>query len=148
MTFVVAKNDYQNSSSVPLCFVFSCKVPGCDDNFHAEYEPSWLENAVPYKDSVPRKCQRYIRHHNATTNALFRADYNCSSGTFDRSQIEECHEWIFASKENTIVKEVSGWFLFLFTILAPNLARKLYTSNYHVRKITLLLEIVAKSILN
>lgn len=90
---------------VSFIFVyFSCYIPECDGvkPAMAEYEPSWLPNAVPYHDSKPWKCIRY----KPSMNKSLDNSNQCSADRFDKTKTQKCSRWVFANDEYTIVREV------------------------------------------
>ncbi|XP_065213734.1 organic cation transporter protein-like isoform X2 [Planococcus citri] len=77
---------------------YRCRIPECDNNVTI-YKPSWLTNAVPFKEDSPRKCEMYQPVDNV------RENLTCSKEGFNTSVIHQCHDWVFATEEVTIVKE-------------------------------------------
>lgn len=60
----------------------------------------WVRNAVPFRENKPWKCRRFKK----TTNINFNR--NECTASFNSQEAENCDEWVFASDEVTIVKEV------------------------------------------
>ncbi|XP_014287987.1 organic cation transporter protein [Halyomorpha halys] len=93
------------SSMASLSYVFTtgdieyrCKIPECETNMTSFEEP-WLLDALPYHNGIlTDRCKRRRAINN---------DYheNCTSNLFYPNQIEDCHSFIFKTKENTITKE-------------------------------------------
>lgn len=91
-----------------LNFVFTageikhrCRISECESSNAGDYEyqPNWLESAVPFENDLPKSCIRYAFQNNTGNECT-------SSGNFDRSIENECSKWIYDDYENTIVKEV------------------------------------------
>lgn len=79
-----------------------CKIPICErsiDNSFV-YSAEWLRFAVPFReDGKPEPCQRF--HYSTIDQGL-----SCDKFSFNRSVVENCGEFVFASGELTIVNEV------------------------------------------
>lgn len=73
-------------------------MPECEDPANATFDPSWLQNAVPYTDSEPATCERFIVRNSADS---------CSADFFT-NQTEKCNAWVYDPEaERTILNEVS-----------------------------------------
>ncbi|CAH1173867.1 unnamed protein product [Phaedon cochleariae] len=94
-------------SSIHTAYVFTaldisyrCAIPDCDTN-PAEFEPSWLSNAVPYKGSTPTKCEKYIFNGNHTN-----INYgSCPFNAFDRNREIKCSSFVYRTEEKSILQE-------------------------------------------
>lgn len=86
-----------------------CRIPEIDSansDGRITYAPDWLPSAVPFTpDGQPERCGRYL-----SVEADSRTDYahlSCvSSVCFNRSQVDRCDEFVFATDEVTIVSAV------------------------------------------
>lgn len=103
------------SSAFALSYVFTvgevnyrCPIPECEspnsdgDWSDLEYNPSWLENAIPFEKSLPKKCVRYLYIRNTTISDA------CAAENFDTNVQVDCFEAVFDDYESTIVNEVSS----------------------------------------
>ncbi|GJQ86218.1 hypothetical protein Trydic_g8919 [Trypoxylus dichotomus] len=91
-------------SAVHITFVFAaknldyrCKVPECDAP-STEFEPPWLQNAIPFKDDTPANCERF-QHINVTLAQ------ECSAEQFDQNIVEGCTEFVYKTGERTILND-------------------------------------------
>lgn len=91
-------------------------MPECENlnnRTESEYMPSWIKKAIPFiSESELWKCRRY----KPLSNATFVNDTTCTA-VFSESEIEDCHDWVFATEEVTLVREVSG-------VIAKKIKRK------------------------
>ncbi|KAF5303508.1 hypothetical protein FQR65_LT08207 [Abscondita terminalis] len=88
-------------SAVHIAFVFTtkdvkyrCEIPYCEKS-PSEYNSSWIQNAIPILDGEPEKCKKYIHLNTSECNYL----------DFNRSAIETCDNYIYATTEKTIVHD-------------------------------------------
>lgn len=97
---------------------YRCRVPECDRDSNGDgnvvagnadaFTPSWLLYAVPLlrtdaatgseTDMIFSRCSRFVHTGN-------RQPHACSATDFNRSQIESCTEYIFATNEVSIERE-------------------------------------------
>lgn len=99
-------------------FAFRCLVPECENanKSQIQYLPSWIQNAIPFKNEKPRKCRRF----KASSKAEF-TENDCQT-SFNSHEEQDCDSWVFATDEVTIVKEVSTNIRkFIFRILIKTL---------------------------
>ncbi|XP_069690613.1 organic cation transporter protein-like [Periplaneta americana] len=91
---------------------YRCRIPDCDGR-QTTFQPSWLQNAVPFHMHdgrfVPRRCLRFSPR-NATIlidNSLYTEQNvsSCSPDVFDNSSTTRCHEWVYDGDETTILRE-------------------------------------------
>lgn len=82
-----------------------CLIPECETSETAKLQfiPSWIQDAVPFRDSEPWKCKRY----KPLANTTFHHPEECIV-SFSPEEVENCKEWVFATDEVTIVNEVSS----------------------------------------
>lgn len=83
-----------------------CQIPECEIVSSTDFNPYWLENAVPFEDSKPVRCMRY----SPILNSKVYPELNsCEAYAFNRSAVVECldGEFIFRTDEISIVNEVS-----------------------------------------
>lgn len=79
---------------------YRCRISECESaNVDHNYQPKWLEYAVPFEKDLPESCTRY-EFRNVSESVC------TASENFDRSIVRKCSYWIFDDYENTIVKEV------------------------------------------
>ncbi|GJQ86217.1 hypothetical protein Trydic_g8918 [Trypoxylus dichotomus] len=76
---------------------YRCKVPECDGTI-TEFEPPWLQNAIPFKDDTPANCERF-QHINVTLAQ------ECSAEQFDQNIVEGCTEFVYKTGEKTILND-------------------------------------------
>ncbi|KAK4883425.1 hypothetical protein RN001_006744 [Aquatica leii] len=88
------------NSAAFITFVFTtkdlnyrCQVPYCEKT--PEYNPSWLQNAILITEDRPAKCERFA-HLNTT---------GCNYSSFNRSIVEICDDYVYETKEITIVQD-------------------------------------------
>ncbi|KAI4458691.1 solute carrier family 22 member [Holotrichia oblita] len=93
-------------SSAHTVFVFSamnleqrCKVPECDDSIAPEFNSTWLSNAVPFDGNNPKNCERF-QYINLTA---YDGGDECPAEQFDQNVIEGCSEYVYKTKERTIL---------------------------------------------
>uniref|UniRef100_A0A2M4CZ55 Putative organic cation transporter n=1 Tax=Anopheles darlingi TaxID=43151 RepID=A0A2M4CZ55_ANODA len=95
-----------------LCYVFTagdlnyrCHIGGCENGTQSEpYIPSWLHNAVPFRESTnqPAKCERY--HPLRSRDAPFGGA--CDAVDFNSSIIDRCTDLVYEDPaERTIVND-------------------------------------------
>lgn len=108
---------------------FRCRIPECDIAARVEYNPHWLEYAVPFKQSRPVKCYRYqsITPHAEQHNSLILTDdqQSCDVNSFNRSAIRGCSEdgFVYRTDEISIVNEVI-WKNYIIIITNDKLFKK------------------------
>ncbi|KAK4883409.1 hypothetical protein RN001_006728, partial [Aquatica leii] len=71
-----------------------CFINDCDSDT-TEYNPSWLINAVPFKDDKPARCTKY--HH--TNNS------SCTLSDFNKTFQESCNSFIYETSEKSIMQD-------------------------------------------
>ncbi|KAK5650230.1 hypothetical protein RI129_001259 [Pyrocoelia pectoralis] len=85
-------------SAIHTAFVFTardvhyrCEIPGCEST------PSnnWLQNAIPFVNDQPAKCTRFL-YLNST---------DCNYLDFNRSVLERCDKYVYATTETTILHD-------------------------------------------
>ncbi|KAK4883421.1 hypothetical protein RN001_006740 [Aquatica leii] len=88
-------------SAVHITFVFTskdlnyrCQVPYCEKT-PSEYNSSWLQNAIPIAKDRPAKCERFAHLNTSECNYL----------DFNRSKVEKCDNYVYETKEITIVQD-------------------------------------------
>ncbi|KAK7602883.1 hypothetical protein V9T40_006857 [Parthenolecanium corni] len=81
---------------------YRCLIPECETSETAKLQfiPSWIQDAVPFRDSEPWKCKRY----KPLANTTFHHPEECIV-SFSPEEVENCKEWVFATDEVTIVNE-------------------------------------------
>lgn len=72
-----------------MCFLFRCKVPECEQ-FPTEFQPTWLNYAIPFDDKNPKNCERF-QYINLTARSI----EECSTEQFDQNIIEGCDEFVY-----------------------------------------------------
>ncbi|XP_018334392.1 organic cation transporter protein isoform X3 [Agrilus planipennis] len=96
-------------SGVNVAFAFTamdlnyrCFIPNCDSETIQDFNPSWLTNVVPYKDSdTPSKCEKYVVvQPSNVTNSI-----SCSELSFNRSLTETCSSYVFETEEKSILQD-------------------------------------------
>ncbi len=82
---------------------YRCRVPECESDASVfKYEPSWIKEAIPFKeDKEPYKCKRY----RPLANTTLINHTVCMTG-FDKNVTEDCSDWVFETSEKTIVNTV------------------------------------------
>ncbi|KAK4883422.1 hypothetical protein RN001_006741 [Aquatica leii] len=88
-------------SSLYNTFVFTtkdlnyrCEVRSCEKT-PSEYNSSWLQNAFPITENRPAKCERFV-HLNIS---------ECNYLDFNRSIVEKCDDYVYETKEKTIIQD-------------------------------------------
>ncbi|XP_063909928.1 organic cation transporter protein-like [Zophobas morio] len=71
---------------------YRCKIQNCRNDSEL-YNPTWLKNAVPYKNNVPSRCLLYMPMYNNT----------CTD--FYKNETYTCHAYVFEKKQTTIVQD-------------------------------------------
>lgn len=99
--FIVTLNE-----SFGLSYVFTaghvnyrCQIPACESNFIGDYNPSWINIAIPVEDDKPKSCVRY-KFLNLTN------DNKCNEVNFDQNIEEDCDKIFFEDYEKTIANDV------------------------------------------
>lgn len=94
------------NESFGLSYVFTaghvnyrCQIPVCESNLTGDYNPNWINIAIPFEDGKPKSCVRY-KYLNATDNN------QCDAVNFDRNIEENCDKIFFDDYERTIANEV------------------------------------------
>lgn len=75
-----------------------CRINECETVSSTDFNPNWIQNAVPFDNDKPSKCYRY--------NFLNNTDTECIANSFDKSDINRCYEFIYNTKDKTLVNEV------------------------------------------
>lgn len=76
--------------------MFRCRISECETNSSTNFNPNWIENAVPFDDGNPSTCYRY----------KFLDDTECSATSFDKTNIYRCDEYMYNTNDKTLVNEV------------------------------------------
>lgn len=76
----------------------SCFIPECEEIEGASFIPNWLQDAVPFANGKPAACNRYQTDSFTT---------ECGAGKFNQSNIHRCDQFIFETREKSILNEVS-----------------------------------------
>jgi hypothetical protein len=108
---------------------FRCHIPGCDGE-EAIYNPEWLSNAVPFEKDAPKPCERYnnsISAFASIAGPLASNGTNCTADIFDNTTTVGCEDWVFETKERTIVNEVT--FVYLSDRFKPYINIVQFNSN-------------------
>lgn len=74
-----------------------------------EYEPDWLQFAVPFENAKPTKCQRFGLHAQPRPITPTRANNaSCAANLFNRTNIVDCelNGFVYKTDEVSIVNEV------------------------------------------
>uniref|UniRef100_A0A8D9E0J8 Organic cation transporter-like protein n=1 Tax=Cacopsylla melanoneura TaxID=428564 RepID=A0A8D9E0J8_9HEMI len=67
---------------------YRCFIPECESVDDAHFVTSWLKVAIPYDETKGlAKCERYL--------SVNGSDTGCTVGSFNRSIIVPCTEWIY-----------------------------------------------------
>lgn len=61
----------------------------------------WVKDAVPFRGNKPWKCKRFEN----VMSTKFNTNVECAT-TFNSKEVINCREWVFATNEVTIVREV------------------------------------------
>lgn len=78
---------------------YRCAVPECEDPSNSSYITPWLKDAVPYyKNGDPQTCYRYATLTPTGNN-------QCTSKSFNKTQIVKCNKWVFETKEINLLNE-------------------------------------------
>lgn len=72
-----------------------CRINECESVSSTDFNPNWIQNAVPFDDNNPSKCYRYT----------FLNNTECLANSFD-SNIYRCDEFMYNTKDKTLVNEV------------------------------------------
>lgn len=82
--------------------LFRCFIPECEthDQSKLHFMAPWVRNAVPFRENKPWKCKRFKNAINTKFNK------NECTAYFNFHEVENCREWVFATDEVTIVREV------------------------------------------
>ncbi|XP_020707372.2 organic cation transporter protein-like [Athalia rosae] len=92
---------------------YRCRIEGCDDRISPDYSASWVNRAIPdleYETGtanskyVPSHCSMYL-HDNATVGEGAFANNDTCPLNFSTESIVQCTEWVFDSRDWTIVGE-------------------------------------------
>lgn len=75
-------------------------MPECELSSTAVYNPDWLNGSIPVHADA--RCQRFQYYTNDTTTPL---EVDCSSTSFNRSDIVACDRFVFKTDETTIVRD-------------------------------------------
>ncbi|EDW79680.1 uncharacterized protein Dwil_GK17890 [Drosophila willistoni] len=84
---------------------YRCYIPECDNPQELQYQTEWLEKAVPgtwnkQGHFTAATCDRYV-----TSNAnISQGDGQCEESFFTK-EVERCQDYVYGSKEQTIVQE-------------------------------------------
>lgn len=81
----------------------SCQIPECDSlEPNVKFKPDWIARAVPMEaNGKPSQCLRYVPDTKLRTD-----DLTCPGVSFNRSQTEQCGDFVYATDEVTLVNEV------------------------------------------
>lgn len=91
-------------------YCFRCEIPDCDA-INPQFEPPWLDNAIPFSKNRPSKCTRFV--FNNVTDSF----NNCSKATDFTTTVETCHSFVYRTQEKSILQEVTiSIFKFILTI--------------------------------
>ncbi|XP_065157242.1 organic cation transporter protein-like [Atheta coriaria] len=72
---------------------YRCYIDGCDlPNTIPNYNASWVQYSVPYKNGLPSKCQRYQR-----------TDTRCNGWAFNRNQTVGCDRFVYRNKDDSTI---------------------------------------------
>ncbi|KAJ3666000.1 hypothetical protein Zmor_001462 [Zophobas morio] len=71
---------------------YRCKIDSCDKE-NGQFNPDWLENAVPFEQHIPSKCSYYEPEENST----------CSN--FNLTKILRCDDYVYERDETTLVHD-------------------------------------------
>lgn len=81
---------------------YRCQIPECEGTNISEQD--WLKFAVPLKhDSTPHECLRYASIH-APQPSGYSHD-SCSASSFNTSEEKTCQDFVYQTKEVTIMNE-------------------------------------------
>lgn len=83
--------------------IFSCKIPECDSlESNVKLKPDWIADAVPIgSNGKPSQCLRYMPELTSSSK-----DSTCPGWSFNRSQTEQCGDFVYDTEEVTLVNEV------------------------------------------
>lgn len=73
-----------------------CLIKECETISTTDFTPNWLKHAVPYEKTVPSNCFRYKNENNSI----------CSENSFNNSYSYRCDEFVYKTKQKTLVNEV------------------------------------------
>ncbi|XP_023935708.2 organic cation transporter protein-like [Bicyclus anynana] len=78
-----------------------CRIPECGENekLH-KYDPNWILNAIPGKDTGLTSCERYAPMNVGVSGSL----ESCPATLFNKSEIVPCVDYVYAT-DNTVVFE-------------------------------------------
>lgn len=76
-----------------------CMVPECESIKSNDFNPRWLEYAIPNKNGYLDPCARY--------EFIGTADAACSAENFNQSNVIGCEEFIIKNNEQRLVSHVS-----------------------------------------
>lgn len=79
---------------------YRCKIPECE--YGNVSENIWTEFAIPDKyDGTPQECARYAPAYNQT----LVKNASCSAVNFNQSNVISCNDFVYETKEVTIMNE-------------------------------------------
>lgn len=79
-------------------FYCRCLISECEPINSNEFDPDWLEHAIPFKDGHPDQCTRY--------QFIGSVDSKCAEEDFNRSQILACDGYIMKNNEQRLLSHV------------------------------------------
>ncbi|GJQ83491.1 hypothetical protein Trydic_g19283 [Trypoxylus dichotomus] len=92
-------------SVFPMSYIFTtrdlkyrCFIEECDQ-INSVYKADWLKYALPHKNNVPSKCERFV------VNAEFEVNQTCSADLFDVNQTILCNRFVYETPDITVGRD-------------------------------------------